>query len=191
MFFIGLPKRILACLWSIGLGIFLGYTAQASTVKEVDFSAAVNGSELIFEGVVTSKRSSISPTTGQPFTYFTFQIQDVIKGNYSDQTITLGYLGGPKDNRFLVVTGMKMPEVGESGIYFVESLSQQLVHPLYGWQQWHLLKYDEDGVAKVKRVQPPAPPEPPGGSVQSADPLPNPTVSQMKDAIRSQARQPQ
>jgi hypothetical protein len=177
------PKRIHYGSLCIGLGIFIGCAAHATTIKEVDFSEAVNGSELVFEGVVISKHSSISPVTGQPFTYFMFHIQDVIKGTYREQTITLGYLGGPKDDRFLVVSGMKMPEVGESGIYFVESLSRQQVHPLYGWQQWHLQKYvDTDGVTKVRHLQPPR------GSTPLAASS-SPTVDQVKDAIRATAGQ--
>ena len=37
----------------------------------------------------------------------------------------------------LVITDMRMPEIGESGIYFIETLGQQQVHPLIGWQQGH------------------------------------------------------
>ncbi len=184
--------RVQSILIGIGLAIAISCAAHASTVREVDFAEAVNGSELVFEGVVVSKYTGISRETGQPFTYFLFHIQEVIKGTYRDQTITLGYLGGPKDDRFLVVTGMKMPDVGESGIYFVESLSRQQVHPLYGWQQWHLLKYvDTDGVTKVRRLE-----VPPDQASQAQSGIPtinqvsgNPTVGQVKDAIRAAAGQ--
>ncbi len=45
---------------------------------------------------------------------------------------------------------MQMPEVGEQGIYFVESLQRRQVHPLYGWAQGHFLVVaDERGVRRV------------------------------------------
>lgn len=139
-----------------GIGVLLGCTAFASTVRDVDFDEAVSRSELVFEGTVVSRRESISPNTGQPFTYFTFQIREVIKGSYAESTITLGYMGGTKNGYVLSVTDMRMPEVGEHGIYFVESLSRQQVHPLYGWQQWHLIVYRDaaDGAEKVRHVEP-------------------------------------
>ena len=39
----------------------------------------------------------------------------------------------------VVVADMQMPEIGELGIYFVETLSEQQIHPLFGWQQGHYL----------------------------------------------------
>ena len=43
-----------------------------------------------------------------------------------------------------------MPEIGERGIYFVESLQRRQVHPLYGWSQGHfLVMADERGVERV------------------------------------------
>jgi hypothetical protein len=38
---------------------------------------------------------------------------------------------------------MQMPETGERGIYFVENLNAQQIHPLCGWQQGHCLVISE------------------------------------------------
>jgi hypothetical protein len=38
---------------------------------------------------------------------------------------------------------MQMPETGERGIYFVENLNVQQIHPLCGWQQGHCLVIPE------------------------------------------------
>ena len=38
-----------------------------------------------------------------------------------------------------------MPESGESGIYFVESLTRVQVHPLVGWEQGHFLLASQAG----------------------------------------------
>jgi hypothetical protein len=43
-----------------------------------------------------------------------------------------------------------MPERGEKGIYFVESLQRRQAHPLYGWSQGHFVVVeDERGVERV------------------------------------------
>ena len=48
------------------------------------------------------------------------------------------------------VSDMKVPQVGERGIYFVESLERSQVHPLYGWSQGHfIVKTDETGVDRI------------------------------------------
>lgn len=170
-----------ACTLFLGLGILMNGAACATTVREVGFTEAVSQSELVFEGVVVSTHANVSPDTGQPFTYFTFHILEVMKGTYTQPTITLGYLGGMKDGYVLSVSDMRMPEMGERGIYFVESLSRQQVHPLYGWQQWHLLIYVDktDGIEKVKPVDIPKR----GLTI-------GPSLEQIKRDIRSISGQP-
>ncbi len=113
--------------------------AKATTILELSFDQVCQGAELIFEGRVVSKETRPSPTGGKPFTYFTFQIIEVIKGSYPGSTIELGFMGGQLDGFTLKVSGMQMPEMGEKGIYFVENLGVQQIHPLCGWQQGHCL----------------------------------------------------
>ncbi len=109
----------------------------ASMVVRMSFDQVVNGAELIIEGTVLSKETRLSPIGGRPFTYFKIDIIDVVKGDYPDPTIEIGYMGGQVGGLTLKVSDMRMPEIGESGIYFIETLGQQQVHPLIGWQQGH------------------------------------------------------
>jgi hypothetical protein len=113
--------------------------ADASMFMQANFDDVVQGSELIFEGRVVSKQVRPFPANGKPFTYFTFKIIDVVKGSYPHPTIEIGYMGGTIGDVRLKVSDMQMPEVGERGVYFVETLSQQQIHPLFGWQQGHYL----------------------------------------------------
>jgi hypothetical protein len=112
---------------------------RATTILELSFDQVCQGAELIFEGRVVSKETRPSHTGSKPFTYFTFKIIEVIKGSYTDSTIEIGFMGGQSGDSTLKVYGMQMPEIGERGIYFVENLSVQQVHPLCGWQQGHCL----------------------------------------------------
>lgn len=184
---IACPKRINYRGLCLCLGILFNGAVHATTIKEVSFTEATRQSELVFEGIVTSKYANVSTDTGQPFTYFTFQILDVMKGTYAEPTITLGYLGGIKDGYLLSVSDMRMPEIGERGIYFVESLSRRQVHPLYGWQQWHLLIYVDsaDGVEKVRHIDDPSNGLAPDTSAAAAQ-----SLEQFKRNIRSVSGQP-
>ncbi len=106
--------------------------AKATVILELSFDQVCQGSELIFEGRVASKETRPSPTDGKPFTYFTFQIMEVIKGSHTGSTVEIGFMGGQSGDSTLKVFGMQMPEMGERGIYFVENLSVQRIHPLCG-----------------------------------------------------------
>ena len=148
---------------------------KASTVLKISFEETCEGAELIFEGRVVSKESRLSSTTGNPFTYFTFEIIDIIKGSYPDNTIELGFMGGPKGDYVMAVSDMRMPEIGERGIYFVENLSVQQVHPLCGWHQGHYLVLS-DPASDKKRVVP--------VQKDSSAMTVAPTVNEFKQAVR-------
>ncbi len=118
--------------------------AKATSILKLSFDCVCQGAELIFEGRVVSKETRPSPIDGKPFTYFIFQIIEVIKGSYAGSTVELGFMGGELDGFTLKVSGMQMPEIGERGIYFVENLSVQQIHPLCGWQQGHCLVISDE-----------------------------------------------
>ncbi|MHC4269923.1 MAG: hypothetical protein ACYSTS_15850 [Planctomycetota bacterium] len=89
-------KRIIFTILFLTLSFALFYTNQtkATAILELSFDQVCQGSELIFEGSVISKETRPSPTDGKPFTYFTFQVIEVIKGSYNGTTIEIGYMGG-------------------------------------------------------------------------------------------------
>jgi len=111
----------------------------ASTIIARSFDQVALESELIFEGRVLSKETRPSTINDMPYTYFTCEIIDVIKGFHEAPTIEIGYLGGQSGDFTLSVSDMRIPEIDERGIYFVETLAEQQVHPLYGWHQGHYL----------------------------------------------------
>lgn len=115
---------------------------QASTVAQMDFAEVVSGAELIFQGRVLTAEARQQP--GEMIkTWVRFAIIDVVKGNYLGDEIELSFLGGSLGDRQLEVTDMIIPQVGETGFYFVESLLNQQVNPLLGWDQGHFLIVEE------------------------------------------------
>ncbi len=127
--------------------------SHASTIIRVDLGAVLQESEIVFEGRVIHQETRLSPVNGDPFTYFTFEVIEIVKGTTTSNQIELGFMGGSKGDLVLHVTDMVMPKMGERGIYFVESLDQQQVHPLYGWAQGHYLVVP-DSVTGQERVVP-------------------------------------
>ncbi len=111
---------------------------NASSVREVTMDEMLQACQFVFEGEVLSMKAEEN-FQGRIHTFVTYEIQDVIKGGYPSDTIVLSFLGGTVGEVSMSVSEMQLPEVGEQGIYFVESLDRSQVHPLYGWQQGHFI----------------------------------------------------
>ena len=118
---------------------------HASTVLQMSFSEVVESAELAFEGRVLWVESRRAPD-GMIHTLVTFTVIDVLKGDSLLKEIELSFLGGQVGTKRLQVTDLEVPEVGETGFYFVESLGNAQVNPLVGWSQGrYLIERDENG----------------------------------------------
>ncbi len=122
---------------------------NAASVREVTMAEMLQVCQLVFEGKVISTEAKEN-SRKRIHTFVTFEIQDIIKGEHPYDTITLSFLGGTVGDVTMMVSDMKFPEVGEHGIYFVESMQRPQVNPLYGWSQGHfLVKIDDTGTERV------------------------------------------
>ena len=134
--------------WKLGLALLLvsacSLQTHASTVLEMSFQDVLDHAELVFEGRVSAVES-LREADGMIHTFVRFDVLDVLKGDYAGATLELRFLGGTVGTQRLDVTDMPMPEMGESGLYFVESLSSPQVNPLVGWAQGHFLIEPQDG----------------------------------------------
>lgn len=139
-------RTILICLC---LALLQGSWGHAASVRQVTMDEMIQNSRLVFEGEVLYLES-VETGPRRIHTYVTFRILDIIKGNYPQDTLTLRFLGGTVGNVTMGVSDMVLPEPGEHGIYFVESLKRMQVHPLYGWSQGHFLVHpDKTGTNRV------------------------------------------
>ena len=117
----------------------------SSSVLAVSLEQLSTASQLIFEGEVVGKTSEFNTNQTSIHTYVTFRVVDVVKGTYSQPEITLRFLGGAVGEIGLNVSGSTLPELGETGIYFVESMERFQVNPLYGMDQGHFLILESTG----------------------------------------------
>jgi len=124
-------------------------SGNAASVKEVTMVEMLQVSQFVFEGKVISSESQEN-SRQRIHTFVTFEIQEIIKGDYPMDSITLSFLGGTVGDVTLMVSDMNFPEVGEHGIYFVESIKRSQVNPIYGWSQGHfLVETDGSGTDRV------------------------------------------
>lgn len=124
-------------------------SASAASVRRLGIDEIVREAELIFQGRVVL-RESRRVRQGDIVTYVTFELVDILKGSFTGSRLTLEYLGGTAGSLTLNIPEVQIPQTGEEGIYFVETLKSQQVHPLIGFEQGHfLIKANGDGVWRV------------------------------------------
>lgn len=139
------------------LTIFLLAPAYSSTIAQIGTEDLVNRSELIFEGTVISVSTELNEL-GRIYTYVNFSVEDVLAGSItSGSMLLLRFTGGTVDGLELDL-GVRIPEVNERGIYFVERISPGLINPLLGWDQGHFIVNDAGEVVagnslKVETVE--------------------------------------
>tara|TARA_B100002003_G_scaffold247826_1_gene280187 strand:- start:2573 stop:3256 length:684 start_codon:yes stop_codon:yes gene_type:complete len=142
-------KQLLASLILASLCI----NATATTVLEMDIDNIARDAELIFEGTVLVSEARKDTNSGIIHTYVTFQIIDIIKGNYGANDLELKFMGGEVNGEIVQVSGLTIPEAGERGIYFVESLSRDLINPLLGWSQGHFIVLEDDEESRISTIE--------------------------------------
>lgn len=122
---------------------------NASSVREISLDEMLQQSQFVFEGTVTAIEAREN-SKKRIHTHVTFEINDIIKGEYSSNIITLSFLGGTVGDVTMAVSDMRVPQKGEHGIYFVESLERLQVNPLYGWSQGHfIVERDATGSERI------------------------------------------
>lgn len=124
---------------------------NATTILGMDIEGVAQGAELVFEGQVIQHNTQEN-AAGMVVTYVTFEVRDVVKGSYSEQFLELKFTGGTLNGQVMEVSGLRMPELNEEGIYFVESISRDLINPLIGWSQGHYIISEDEGERRVSTV---------------------------------------
>ena len=118
--------------------------ASASSIKQMSVDELIENAELVFEGRVLSAEPRWNKAHTLIKTFITFEVIDVLSGEYTQSKLKLGFVGGKIDQDEVKAQGLRQPEVGEKGIYFIESLTRPLVNPLVGWSQGQFLLEQND-----------------------------------------------
>ena len=134
----------------------------------MDIDQVALDAEFIFEGEVILRETRQESGSGIISTYVTFAINDVLKGDYTADSIELKFMGGAFNGQVVQVSGLRIPEDGEQGIYFVESVSRDLINPLIGWSQGHFVIVDDNGDRRISTAN-----DKPVTQVQSVSGIPS------------------
>ena len=110
----------------------------ATTIRAVSLDEMLEQAEFIFEGKVIATEIRAGSQAATIKTCATFEILDILKGSNVVGPLELCFAGGLKGTLRRHIHRMRYPLLGEEGIYFVTSLDENHVHPLYGWDQGHL-----------------------------------------------------
>ncbi len=129
----------------IVLGMLLVGQSTATTLNSVSVDQLATDAELIFEGEVIAHETRRDPAADLIYTFVTFAVHDVIKGTLAGSQLELRFAGGSAGNDIVEISGLTLPDQGEQGIYFIESVSRNLLNPILGWSQGHYLILEENG----------------------------------------------
>jgi hypothetical protein len=126
--------------------------SHGSTIAQIGTEELINRSEVIFEGTVVSVESELNEF-GRVYTYVDFSVDDVLAGTTnSNTTITLRFTGGIAGGVELDL-GVRIPQLNETGIYFVEKVAPGLINPLLGWEQGHFLVSNSGTVVAANSLE--------------------------------------
>ena len=125
----------------------------ATTLMGMDIDDVAERAELIFEGEVIDSQAQLDSNSGIINTFVTFRVIDLIKGDLGGSSLELKFAGGEFNGEIVEVSGSTLPMLGETGIYFVESASKDMLNPLLGWSQGHFLIKNESGQRRVHTVR--------------------------------------
>ena len=141
--------KLISDLWLSAILLLGSITAQATTLLGMDIDQIANNAELIFEGEVIKRTALQDSNSGIINTYITFRVIDVIKGSASGDTLELKFAGGEFAGEIVEVSGSVLPALNETGIYFVESATRDMLNPLLGWTQGHFTISTDEGERRV------------------------------------------
>jgi len=137
------PNWILPCAAIFAAALFIS-AADATTVERVTVSQMLGASDFVFHGTVEDIRVLRVTSAEDIVTRVRFRVHDVIKGRIRPAVVQLDFAGGTFAGLTISYAEQRVPILGEEGIYFVESLSQRMLNPLYGWSQGHFTVRYED-----------------------------------------------
>ena len=136
-----LPRiRTIVVVWVLG---FMARPVVASSILQFTFDELNDHADLIIEGRVVASQSRIDEPGGQIATYVRIAVLERLKGPDVGSELELRFSGGTVAGLSLEIADMRLPVVGEVGIYFVESLRERQVHPLVGWSQGHFVELND------------------------------------------------
>jgi hypothetical protein len=124
----GIPqfRRLLLCVLLFSSSVFSEELSNNEEPGNID--EMTEQSDFVFEGTVTRvDYRFVTPTTEDgpnqpfPYTYVTYQVNNIYKGNSRSSTVTLRFAGGPSENvgDYMLLAGQPMFDANDHDILYV------------------------------------------------------------------------
>jgi hypothetical protein len=126
-----LRVAVLAAVVVAGLGA--GSRVEATTIVPMDAAELSDRAELVFTGTAVQTRV-VRSKDGEPYTFVTFAVHDLLKGWTMERQIDLRFSGGETEGGVVSFEGMPQFEKGKSYLLFVQG-NGTLLCPVLGWWQ--------------------------------------------------------
>jgi hypothetical protein len=110
-----------------------GSRLEATIVLPMNAAELSDQAELVFTGTAMQTRV-VRSQDGNPYTFVTFTVRDVLKGWTMDRQIALRFAGGEIADGVASLEGMPQFEQGETYLLFVHG-NGKLLCPVLGWWQ--------------------------------------------------------
>lgn len=131
----------------VGLGIVSGVSALASSFVHKTFPEAVEDAPIIVRGQASEPSTRwVNDASGarKIYTYWNFQVEEVLKGDIPHRSIQVRQIGGEKDGVGLHVPGGAQLRVSEDSVIFLSSATPEGSYEVRSWSlgQYQIQKGD-------------------------------------------------
>jgi len=136
-----------AAVAAIALALFgASSRVEATTVIPMDVAELSDQADLVFTGTALKTRV-VRAEDGDPYTFVTFAVHDLLKGWTMERQIDLRFSGGDTGDGTVSFEGMPKFEQGKSYLLFVHG-NGSLLCPVLGWWQGQFRFDREPGSGK-------------------------------------------
>jgi hypothetical protein len=118
------------------------FSGYAHDIKPFNLEESIQDSGLVFEGRVVEVENRVSTVQSEeharlPHTFVTYAVDNVLKGEYNDDLITLRFIGGqdPETGDYLTVEGVPSFNLDDRDILFISPENGQVMCPLQGCEK--------------------------------------------------------
>jgi hypothetical protein len=134
----GVGRGIAARRWLVAGVLAAGAAGAGAQPARLTLEDMTVQSDLVFRGVVEGIRYVMSEPSGQeqisvPFTFVTYRVGEVLRGENPGETVTLRFIGGFNEKTERLMTASHTPriDVGDEDVMFVRGNDERQV-PLVG-----------------------------------------------------------
>jgi len=125
-----MKRATVAC----ALALMVSATAHATVLRPMSAADLTDQAELIFTGIAVERQVATSRDGRYPFTFVTFEVESILKGEVAGDRLTLRFEGGELGEEYIEVIGMPEFEHGGEYLLFVAD-NGHAISPVVGWGQ--------------------------------------------------------